>query len=494
MSGNVFGSPALVRPLAAPILAVAATGLAAWIAASPIAGVAVGILTTVVIAGLTGYRKMSSEDRGVVEGDPFPPHDIGYIWQAARARTPMVQFGNTRPRLDPAFPFQILHENLPPDELTPEAVSYRVAFGQPGTVRQYCLEHIVNASAMSLGGLNPKLIEAICRAQTGLGLVNTGEGGAAVHLATGADVVIQIGTAKFGLAIPVVVNGRAFAKLDLARLTDLVRAHDNVRLIELKISQGAKPGTVSLPASHVSTVVARARGVPVGHDAVSPPQHFELLAKTRAERLARLCQWIEEVRRATGLPVGIKMCIGKPHELRDMADSFARLGVAPDFITVDSAYGGTSNANACTANFVGYGDAYESLRLLDSTLREYGLRHRVVVCAAGGLHTPAYAIAAFAHGADVVFIARGLLYAAAAANGIRVDKGVSPFGLTRHDARALASLDLKHTTDGIRNYSTRFDYDVRLLTRLTGKSSPAHLDLGDLRPVALHEPDPLLIR
>ncbi|OLF14689.1 glutamate synthase-related protein [Actinophytocola xanthii] len=415
-------------------------------------------------------------------GSPFPLADIDYIVQAAHGRMPMVQFGTTRPDPDPVFPYQLLHENLPPDDTFDDPVDYRVVFGDAERdVRPFVLRHLVNVSAMSLGGINHKLVSAIGSGLRGLGLVNTGEGGPDVHLATGADSVLQVGTAKFGLGTPILAGGRTYARLDLDRLAELVRGNDTIRLIELKLSQGAKPGTVSLPGTRVPPLVAQVRGVRAGEDAVSPPQHYELLAPTREEKYDRLCAWIDAVRRVSHLPVGIKLCVGRPQELTAMVDRFARTGSAPDFITVDSAWGGTSSANACIANYVGYGDVHDSVRLVDHVLRAAGLRDRVVVCASGSLHVPAHAVSAFAHGADAVFVARGFLYAAAAVNDVAVRLGVSPFELTHHDEETLATIDVARTAVGVRAYAERFDQDVRLLTWLLGRRSPRELDLSCLR-------------
>ncbi|MEU8048502.1 MULTISPECIES: glutamate synthase-related protein [Micromonospora] len=424
------------------------------------------------------------EDTGQVvpaNGHTFAVHDIDYIWQAAHGQTALVQFGNTRPEPDSAFPFQLLHENLPPDEPDGDDVTYEVTFGQGADVRRFRLRHLLNASAMSLGGINDKLVEAVAQGQRGLGLVNTGEGGPSIHLGTGADLVLQIGTAKFGLGVPAPAHGRMFARLDLDRLAELVRTHEHVRLVELKLSQGAKPGVVSLPGSRVSPLVAKARGVLAGVEAVSPPQHYELLGRTREEKYDKLCAWIHDVRVATGLPVGIKLCVGRPQEVVALVERFRRTGCPPDFMTIDSAYGGTSSAHACTANYVGYGDVYESIGLVDDALRATGLRERVVLCASGALHTPAYAVAAFAHGADAVFVARGFLYAAAAANGVAVRQGVSPYSLTDQARETAEAIDVARTAQGLRSYSVQYDQDVRLLTWLLGHRSPRDLDRSCLR-------------
>lgn len=414
----------------------------------------------------------------------FSGRDVDYVGQLALGRPAMVEFGSMRPLTDIDFPYHLLHRNFLSSSSFNEPIKYSVEFGsQQPHVRSYTLKHLSNTSAMSMGALNYKLIEAITVGQRGLGLVNTGEGGLGPHLVGGADLVLQIGTAKYGFCKIIHQDGQDFRALDTSKLVRTIKQYPQIKLIEIKLSQGAKPGVVHLPAIKVTKVVANIRGIEPGKATYSPSEHFELRSDSLSEKIDKLGLWIVQLRKATKLPVGIKLSIGDPRELEQLVKQLAANKTWPDFITVDGADGGTSGGLAYLTHHVGYGDIIEGLTLLDVLLRKYKIRDKLIVCAAGKLHTPAAAAVAFSAGAQVIFVARAFIYAAAADNDIHRYPLVSPYALTFGDPLTLSAIDIAKTARAVRSYSAGFDHDVRQLTRVLGRSSPLDIDKGSVKNI-----------
>jgi glutamate synthase domain-containing protein 2 len=260
---------------------------------------------------------------------------------------------------------------------------------QPDTTDKIC--HI---SAMSFGALSRPAVTALSHGAAKAGCwLNTGEGGLSpYHLKGHCDLVFQIGTAKYGVRN---VQGH----LDPQKLTDIA-AHPEVKMFEIKLSQGAKPGKGGiLPAIKVTEEIATIRGIPARQDSISPNGHIEL------NNLADIVDMINQVRDITGKPTGIKAVLGDMSWVTEFLDEIERRGIehAPDFFTLDSSDGGTGAAPQALMDNVGL-PLRQSLPLLVDLLNERGFKQRIKVIATGKMIMPSYVAWALATGADLLLL------------------------------------------------------------------------------------------
>ena len=262
---------------------------------------------------------------------------------------------------------------------------------RPGAFRP---ESLVGISAMSFGSLSGRAIEALNRGAAIAGcLHNTGEGGISDHHLHGGELVFQLGTGYFGARD---ANGR----FDLDRAAALVE-RTPTRAVEIKLSQGAKPGLGGvLPASKVTPEIARARGVPVGITVASPAGHAEF------RTVAELVSFVERVADGCRVPVGIKSAVGERHFWIELADEMAATGRGPDFITIDGGEGGTGAAPLVFSDHV----ALPFRRAMAEVFRifaERGMHDRVTWVGAGKLGFPGEALLAMALGVDMINVGPG---------------------------------------------------------------------------------------
>ena len=288
---------------------------------------------------------------------------------------------------------------------------------------------IFNISAMSFGSLSSRAISALNRgAREGGFFHNTGEGGVSrYHDEAGGDLVWQLGTAYFGCRRP---DGRFDP--DAFRQT---ASQDNVKMIELKLSQGAKPGHGGiLPAAKISDEIAEARGVPKGRDCVSPPFHPEFNTPIGLlEFVARLREL------ASGKPVGVKFAVGDPRDLMALARAMVETQIAPDFIAVDGGEGGTGAAPIEFSDSMGM-PVKEAIVFVRNTLVGVGLRERVRIVASAKLVTSFDMAAAVALGADTVSSARGFMFALGCIQAQQCHRNICPVGVTTQDPSLVRAL------------------------------------------------------
>lgn len=294
--------------------------------------------------------------------------------------------------------------------------------------------------------------------------MNTGEGGLSpYHLEGGADIVFQIGTAKYGV------------RDEDGNLSDnklrQVAAHDHVKMIEIKLSQGAKPGKGGiLPGGKVTVEIAQIRGIPEGSDSISPNRHPEI------ESASGLLDMLAHVREVTGKPVGIKAVIGASGWLDALfAEVLARGDEsAPDFITVDSADGGTGAAPMSLIDNMGL-PLRESLPLVVDKLTEYGLRQRVKVAASGKLVTPSEVAWALCMGADFINSARGFMFALGCIQALQCNKNTCPTGITTHNKRLQRGLVPRDKSERVRQYAETMKHEVEIIAHSCGVIEPRRL-------------------
>jgi len=321
------------------------------------------------------------------------------------------------------------HSLAPVKELEEEP---RVSFGGPDCTQPYSASHL-NVSAMSFGSISSNAILALNGgAKRGGFAHNTGEGGVSrYHLQPGGDLVWQIGTGYFGCR-------KKDGSFDPERFRETA-GHDSVRMIELKLSQGAKPGHGGiLPAAKVTPEIAEARRLAPYEPALSPGRHSAF--STPAEMI----EFVARLRElAGGKPVGIKLCVGHPWEFFAMAKAFHATGITPDFITIDGAEGGTGAAPAEFADHKG-APIREGLMLVHNTLVGMGLRDRIRLIVSGKLISAFDMCRMFALGADGCNIARGFMFAVGCIQAQVCHSGKCPTGVTTQDPgryRALVVAD-----------------------------------------------------
>ncbi len=318
---------------------------------------------------------------------------------------------------------------------------------------------------MSFGALSKPAVQALSRGSAIAGnWLNTGEGGLSPwHLEGGCDIVFQIGTAKYGV------------RDDNGNLSDgklrVIAAHDQVRMFEIKLSQGAKPGKGGiLPGTKVTSEIAGIRGIRVGEDSISPNRHPEI------DSAADLLDAIERIRRVTGRPVGFKAVIGAYGWLDELFQEIHRRGIesAPDFITVDSGDGGTGAAPMSLIDNVGL-TIRESLPLVVDMLRHYDLKDRVRVIASGKLVNPADAAWALCVGADFVNCARGFMFALGCIQALQCNKNTCPTGVTTHDRKLQRGLVPEDKAERAARYAKTMRKEIGVIAHSCGVREPRQL-------------------
>jgi glutamate synthase domain-containing protein 2 len=299
----------------------------------------------------------------------------------------------------------------------------------------------------------------------------------------GNDVVFQLGTGKFGVGkIVELSGGRTMRALDEAALVELVRSNTNIRMIQIKLSQGAKPGLGGhLPGDKVTPEIAAVRRVAVGQPLVSPAQHAELQAPDSQQSVARLMEFCAHIRKLTELPVSIKMCVGRLDELDLLTRAMQATGEGPDHIQLDGADGGTGAAPNLFLNYVGYGMVTETLGLLHEKLVALGIRDSVKLSVSGKMLTPVHAALAYALGADWVDAARSLMLAIGCIQSLKCHTNHCPTGIATNSAWRTRGLSVPEKSTRVHNFLTGFNADMLELCRVLGHTSPCDITLADLR-------------
>ena len=393
---------------------------------------------------------------------PFNRAQRSWVNRASENVDNTVAFGSTQ-NLTP--PGTIIFVNCAYPVLKTDVAPTEMKTIGPHARKPYVTDSLVNVSAMSYGSISKPAIQALSRGSQMAGnWLNTGEGGLSPwHLEGGCDLVFQVGTAKYGVR-------DADGNLSDDKLRE-VAAHEQVRMFELKLSQGAKPGKGGiLPAGKVTAEVAEIRGIPEGEDSISPNRHPEV---DSAEDLLDLLNRIRDV---TGKPVGFKAVIGAYGWLDELFALIRARGVetAPDFITVDSGDGGTGAAPMSLMDSVGL-QIRESLPLVVDMLNRHGLRERIHVIASGKLVTPAEAAWALCVGADFINTARGFMFALGCIQAMQCNRNTCPTGITTHDKRLQRGLVPADKAERVAHYSRNLRHEIGIIAHACGVPEPRRL-------------------
>ncbi len=393
---------------------------------------------------------------------PFNRAERDWVYRSSEGTDNTVAFGSTR-NLTP--PGTVIFANCMFPTLEHDATKAPPVVIGPHCDHPYEAQSIINISAMSFGSLSKPAVQALSHGARKAGCwLNTGEGGLSpYHLEGGADIVFQIGTAKYGARNP-----------DGSLNQDMLRqaaSHEQVKMIELKLAQGAKPGKGGiLPGQKVTPEISKIRGIPAGKDSISPNRHPEI------ENNSDLLDVINTMRDVTGKPTGIKVVLGDDTWLSDFCAEICTRGerYAPDFITVDSGDGGTGAAPMPLMDNVGL-TIREALPVAVDVLVRYGLRDRVRVIASGKLITPAEVAWAYCAGADFVASARGFMFALGCIQSLKCNKNTCPTGITTHDRRLQRGLDPEDKSNRVVNFVNKMRYGVGLIAHSCGENHPRAL-------------------
>lgn len=285
----------------------------------------------------------------------------------------------------------------------------------------------INSSAMSFGSLSPTAIKSInIGAKKANFAQNTGEGGISKYHLEGGDLIWQIGTGYFGAR-------DEDGNFSMEKFKE--NLHENVKMIEIKLSQGAKPGHGGiLPASKNTEEIAEIRGVKPNEKIISPPYH------TAFSNWKEMLSFIDELREVSKRPVGIKMCVGNLYEFEDLHRVINEFGISPDYIAIDGGEGGTGAAPLTFSNNVGF-PLIDSLILANKYRKKYNLKHKLIV--SGKIVTNFDIIKMHCLGADLIYMARPMLLSLGCIQATDCNKNTCPVGIATQDKKRWGKLDPK---------------------------------------------------
>ena len=401
---------------------------------------------------------------------PFNRAERSWVYRAAKNISNTAAFGSTRD-LKPAG--TVIFVNCPFPTLGKDAVKPRPVTIGENCKQPYTTSSIFNISGMSFGALSkPAVISLSHGAKKAGAWMNTGEGGLSpYHLEGGADIVYQIGTAKYGVR-------DEEGNLSDEKLKDMA-AIEQVKMFEIKLSQGAKPGKGGiLPGDKVTAEIAAIRGIPEGEDSISPNRHTDINSNDD------LLNMIHHVRNITGKPVGFKVVIGAYGWIDELCKKINERGLeyAPDFITIDSSTGGTGAAPMSLIDYVGL-PIQESLPLVIDKLRAHGLREHTKVIASGKLVTPGEVAWALCMGADFIVSARGFMFALGCIQALQCDKNTCPTGITTHNIKLQRGLVHTQKSWRVTHYIENIIHEVGVIGHSCGVKSPREFNRHHARIV-----------
>ncbi len=358
------------------------------------------------------------------DGVPFNREQRSVVYQRAKGEVDTLPFGTQHDVY--ADGYEWVSHSMSPTHL--EVNDLRVTIGGPDCKLPYSAS-VFNISAMSYGSLSKNAILALNgAARDGNFSHNTGEGGLSpYHLANGGDLIWQVGTGYFSCRnSDGTFSAEAFEKKAV---------HPQVKMIEIKLSQGAKPSHGGiLPAKKVTREIADIRLVPMGEDVVSPPSHSAF--STPIEML----HFVAKLRDLSGgKPVGIKLCLGKRREFMALCKAMIQTGIVPDYISVDGGEGGTGAAPLEFSNYIGY-PGIDALVFVHHCLLGFGLRRHVKIFTSGKVTTSFDILKRMALGADVVYSARGMLLALGCIQALKCNTNTCPTGVATQDPKLVAGL------------------------------------------------------
>ena len=398
---------------------------------------------------------------------PFNRATRGWVYRLSKSEAGIIGFGSTANMFEPGAilfvnaPYPVLEEGMRP---TPSLVIGEGYCREPFEARS-----VVNISGMSYGAISQPAVRSLSRGAAKAGCwLDTGEGGLSpYHLEGGCDIIMQIGTAKYGIR-------DEQGGLSPQRAKELA---PKVKAFEIKLSQGAKPGKGGvLPAAKVTEEIARIRGIPAGRDSISPNRHTDI---ANVEELLDKIAWLRDL---TGKPVGVKTAIGGWRFINELAEAVNRRGLAcaPDFLAIDGGEGGSGAAPQALADHMALPIAEALPRVIDALI-ESGLRGRIRIIAAGKLVTSAKAAWALCTGADFVNTARGFMFALGCIQAMRCHQNTCPTGVTTHNKRLQRGLVVAEKSERVAHYAMGMNREIDMIAHSCGCSHGRELKREHVR-------------
>jgi glutamate synthase domain-containing protein 2 len=334
--------------------------------------------------------------------------------------------------------------------------------------RPYRPYSIINISGMSFGSLSAKAVESLNKGADLAGCFhNTGEGSLSPYHQNGADVVLNIGTAYFGVRN---VDGN----FSMEKLKEKVEQNPFLRAIELKLSQGAKPGKGGmLPGSKINDEIAAIRLIPKGKDAMSPAFH------TAFSNIPEMVKFIESMAEETGLPVGIKSAIGKLEQWEELATYMVKTNSGPDFITIDGGEGGTGAAPHAFADHVSMPFTFAFAKIYQ-IFQRHNLTDKIFFIASGKLGFAEKALMAFAMGADSINVAREAMMSIGCIQAQKCHTNHCPSGVATSNKWLQAGIDPQLKSERFYNYHRSLVKEIAEISHACGYEHPSQMTMEDI--------------
>lgn len=401
---------------------------------------------------------------------PFNRAQRSWVYRAAKNIDNTIAFGSTREMKKVG---NVIFVNCPFPRLQTEGVSPKAITVGENCKEPWTTSAFFGVSAMSYGAISKPAVRALSAGAAKAGTwINTGEGGLSpYHLEGGADIIFQMGTAKYGAR-------KKDGSLDDDKLRKIA-AHKQVKAIELKLAQGAKPGKGGiLPGEKVTEEIAEIRGIDLGQDSISPNRHPEINSNQE------LLDMLSHIREVSGKPVGFKTVFGSPDWIETLAQDIVNNGIenAPDFITLDGGDGGTGAAPMTLMDDMGL-SVRESLPMLINTLKKHGLKDRIKVFCSGKLVNPADIAWALCVGADFVNSARGFMFALGCIQSLQCNKNTCPTGIATHDKKFQRGLVISDKAERVGHYAKNMMYAIGVIAHSCGVKEPRELNMSHARIV-----------
>ena len=394
------------------------------------------------------------------DGMPFSRDTRGLVYQRAKMVLDKRPFGTQEDVYRDGYEW--MHHSVAP-KVHSGGDKFRITIGGPDCARPYSAS-VFNISAMSFGALSPNAVRALnAGAKNGSFAHDTGEGGVSpYHREYGGDIIWEIGSGYFGCRN----RDGSFNPDEFARIA----ADDQIKMVELKVSQGAKPGHGGvLPAAKVSEEISRIRGVPMGEDCISPATHRAF--STPLQMMA----FVGNMRKLSGgKPAGFKMCIGHPWEFLAICKAMLESGIYPDFIVVDGNEGGTGAAPLEFMDHLGM-PMREGVSFVHNALIGINARERIKIGAAGKIATAFDMARAMSIGADWCNSARGFMFALGCIQSLSCHTDRCPTGVTTQDPSRARALVVPHKIDRVYNYHHATLHALAELLAAAGLEHPQQL-------------------
>ena len=406
---------------------------------------------------------------------PFNRQERSWIYASSKNENNLQGFGTDQDFNSPGYIFiknAMMGYNPPvnhPSKNNPGVLPATKVIGiYHNRKRPFRPYSVVNISGMSYGSLSAKAIESLNKGAQLAGCYhNTGEGSLSPYHQFGADVVLNIGTAYFGVR-------ELDGTFSMDKLKQKVDENPQLRAIELKLSQGAKPGKGGmLPASKINQEIADIRNIPLGKDAISPAFHAQF------SNISEMVDFIESMATETGLPVGVKSAIGKLEQWEELAAYMAKTGKGPDFITIDGGEGGTGAAPHAFADHVSMPFTFAFAKVYQ-IFQRHDLTDKIFFIASGKLGFPEKALLAFAMGADSINIAREAMMSIGCIQAQKCHTNHCPTGIATSNKWLQAGIDVTLKSERYYRYHYTLVKEIAEITHACGYEHPCQMTMDDI--------------